>query len=314
MSDQTQDQDIVEVEETVAPEAVSEENLETAVAEEVEASEEVAAEPEYTPDYKFKAYDKEYEFDEELRGAIKSKEQEDKLREIYCKAYALDDMKEKYTKVQEYKDKYGTLEKNVNTLGTHLEQDNLGAFFDALKIPEQKVMKYVLDKINYQEMSLEEKQQHDAQLQHKQQAFQYQNQLTETQTQLQKQQERMVEMELNYTMNEPEIQEVAKIYDERVGTPGAFQNEILQRGDTIYSQTGQIESPRKMAHEIADGLRKLLGPLGSPPAPQAAPQQIQPQSEKPTIPNIRSKGSSPAKSKIKSLDDLESMVKERYGV
>src|SRR5688500_3044500 len=46
--------------------------------------------PQYTPNYKFKVMDEEKEFDDFLKGAIKTKEDEEKLRDIVTKAYGLD--------------------------------------------------------------------------------------------------------------------------------------------------------------------------------------------------------------------------------
>lgn len=56
--------------------------------------------PEYTPNFKYNIKDEEKEFPEFLREVVKSKEQEDQLRDLFTKVDAFDGIKESRTKVE----------------------------------------------------------------------------------------------------------------------------------------------------------------------------------------------------------------------
>lgn len=279
----------------------------------VKAKEQDQVIPEYTPNYKFKAYDKEYEFDEFLRDAVKNKEQEEKLREIYAKAYGLDDLKTKYESTKEFKNKYSELQNGINYLEQTLNAGDYESFFKALKIDEKNIMKYVLDRINYQEMDDNQKKEYDSNLNARREAINYQTQLMQMQEQFNSLQTQQLSNELESALSDPEIHNVAKIYDDRVGVNGAFREAVLKRGDFSYNQTGKYESPRKIALELADGLKKLIGPLEAQVSPQgpSLQQSIAAKQSKPVIPNINAKtGNSPAKRNINSIADLEKLAEE----
>jgi hypothetical protein len=103
----------------------------------------------YKPNFKFKALGKEMEIDKFLHDAIKDAESEKKIRELYEKAHGLDYIKPMRDRLQEenqalVQEKQG-MDYQLKALSHFVQTDNMGAFFQALKIPEDKVLKYALE-------------------------------------------------------------------------------------------------------------------------------------------------------------------------
>ena len=298
--------------EVVQTEAAPEAAPEKEVAKDSPAEPAVAAAPEYVPNYKFKAYDKEYDFPEYVRGVIKSKELEEKLRADYAKAYAHDELREKYTKVQPYREKYEQIEQNINKLEKHLNEGDVENFFVGLGYKpqqvEQMLSKYVLDKLNYRELPEDQRRAFDEAKNARKQASEYEEKYGKLQSELDEYKIRQLDTELTVTLSDPSIADLARTWDERVGRPGAFREEVILRGDRLSRQSGRTATPQEAASEFAAYARSVLGTA------QQMPYQQPVAKPKPTLPNVNNKSaSSPAGKKFKRLEDLEKYVEERFG-
>jgi hypothetical protein len=125
------------------------------------------------------------------------------------------------------------------------------------------------------------------------------------------------ETELDQALGRSDIAQVVSAFDTRAGQPGAFRDQVIQRG--IYYATAM-----KKDVSVDDILKELVPMFNIPQttAPQIAPPQVAPNGviaadapaapdRKPVIPNVRGNGSSPAPRKTyKSLDDLRARGKE----
>lgn len=266
----------------------------------------------YTPNYKYRVYDKELEFDEWLRGSIKNKEQEEKLRDIFTRAEAMPDLKEKYKAAQEYRTKYETTQKNINKIEKHLQSGDIESFFSAIGYQpaqtQQMLAKYVKGLIDQQEMPEEQRQQLLAHRQAQQRAMELEEKYSQAQTGRQELETRLLGMELEMTLNNPEFSDFVKYYDEKVGKPGAFKEEVIQEGHRRSLERGVTASPKEVVAEIV-GKMRMFG--GSPTAVQA--QQQFPAKPKPTIPNMQTRGGSPAMKNFTSFEDIEKYREERWG-
>lgn len=268
------------------------------------------AAPDYQPNYKFKAYDKEHEFEEWLRGAIKSKEVEEKARTLHAKAYAHDDLRQKYEKAQEFANKYDNIEKNISKLEKMLNTGDVGGFFEGLGYSRdqatQLLSKYVLEQLNYREMSEDQRKAYDESLATRKKAMTYEEQVQSLSSKLQEYETRQLDTELSLTLSDPTVADIVRSYDERMGRQGSFRDEVILRGDALSRQAGRTVSPREVVTAMADYAKKLIGPLESYQSPtvQAKP--------KPALPNIQSRGNtSPAKQRFNSLEDLEKHIADR---
>ena len=95
--------------------------------------------PTYQPNYKFKAYEKEYELDELYRPLIKDADTEAKIKALHSKAYALDPMKEKLEGTRKEFDGFkSTVEPKVRAFEQFnkiLENKDWDTFFKKLNVP-----------------------------------------------------------------------------------------------------------------------------------------------------------------------------------
>lgn len=282
----------------------------------VEAAAPVA--PEYTPDYKFKSYDKELEFDDWLKAAIKSKEHEEKLRDIYTKAHGLDDMKPKYNSLQEkygkINEQYTTITGSINKLEKHLQSGDIGTFFEGLgynkETANQMIAKYMLEQIKLQEMPEDQRKiLLDAQAATKKSmTYEEQNQLL--QQQLEEVKTNQFKTEIDLTLNHPEFADVVKFYDSKLGKPGAFEDRMIKRGKEIYFGESRTATPKEVASEIAAEIKVFMDQQQVAANPMQQQFQAKP---KPTIPQMQGNSTSPAQKGFSSFEDIDKYVQERWG-
>lgn len=283
-------------------------------------SAEVSAAPSFTPNLKFRVHDKEMEFEKWTHDIIKDADLEKRVREFHERAYGLDHVKADRTKLKQeisaVRGEYGTLQTRVNGVVSAVQRKDYDTALEALGIGEQDVLRHaknILDRMNNPQLA-----------QHHQQQRQYQTQLEQVQSQNEYYQQQYVDasvqaknFEMAQVMARPDVTQTVMAFDAARGQ-GAFQDEVIKRGQYHFYATGQDITAEQAVKEVLD----LLGPMGQPqqqqqafqqaPAQQqvAQGQQVQAQAAKPVIPNIQGRGTSPTKKVPKSIDDLIKMRKE----
>lgn len=277
----------------------------------------------YTPNFKFKSYGKEYEIDEMFRGLIKDPETEKKVKSFFERAYGVDTMKSTNQKLKEdfnsFKEQTAQRDKALDTLSSYIQKDDLHSFFQALKIPEEKVLRYALDRVQYREMSPEQRAVIDAQYQERHRAMTLEEQNQMLAQQYQQEAARARGLELDYELNNPEVKAAAEAFDARVGQPGAFKQEVIRRGQYLW-HTEQRDIPAKQAiHEVISnyGLSSMQNqyqqqgmPVNAGASQAPVTQQIT-QQIKPTLPNFRGSGTSPVKRVPQTLEDLKKIAAQK---
>jgi hypothetical protein len=250
-------------------------------------------EDKWEPNWKVKVMDSEVEIDESLRPAV-TKDNYDKVKELYEKAYGLEHVK---TKNQQLSEKVQQNDQVFQALNSLREQKEYGRLFQSLKIPDDEVMKYALERAKIQELPEQERQRYteheqavarQQQLEAENKRLQQQMQHSETQARL-----NTLDQELG-TMGD-----LVSQFDSRAGQPGAFKKEVIQRGLIHYYQTGQ-DLPVKDAVEQT---MRIAGLERVQTQPQASGQFQQ----KPVIPRIRSGHQAPAKKVVGSIADLKNL-------
>lgn len=270
--------------------------------------------PAWAPSFEFSVKDKKHQFDEWIRPTITTKEQEAKVRELYEKAYGLDEVKaDRQTLKQErddFKSKFTNVEQSLQTLSGYVKKGDFRTFFSALKIPSQAIINYAIQELKYQELPAEQKAAIDQQRQ-QQSEFEFYQQQTQT---LQQQMQEMVvqqhRTELQSTLARPDYASTVQAFDARVGKPGAFEAEIIKRG--AYYETVHKTSP-PVSQLVAEVI-SLIGAAGNSsqqgqtPSSIPTPSQAQGQpfqQQKPVIPSFQgSSAKSPTKKTISSIDDI----------
>lgn len=258
-----------------------------------------AQEP-YKPNYKFKALDKEHEFDEWARPIV-TKDNEEKLRDLYTRAYGLDHMKPKYESMKEKMAKiepeYTSIMSGLEELNQHLTKKDMGKFFERLKIPKENVMKWVLDELNYEQLPPDQKAQMEQQKQVQEEAEQLRRENQRLQTGYQEQLLNQRAQALDMSLNNSEVRSVAEAYEARKGQ-GAFKRLVIERGIAHYQITGEDLSPQQAVSEVVE----ILG------GGQSQAGSTQPQAAKPVIPNVGGRTSSSAKKTYNSLEDIKKLA------
>lgn len=267
----------------------------------------------YTPNFKFK-YPKldsneqaEAEFDDWIRTSV-NKENEAKVRDLYTKAYGMDFYKQKYGKINDqfkgYKDKFEPMAQTFQDLTDLYNAGDMDSFFKGLKIPEDKIYQYVLDKINQREMPPEQIRQREEQMELKRRTMMLEKENQTLQERYQQEVTQVRENQLGSVLTRPEVTQVASSFDQRIGRPGAFRDEVIKRGLLAYHTTGQDITPDQAVQEVM----QLLGGVQPQQTATQAMQQNTQVAQKPVIPSVGSRSGSPAKRVPRSLEDLKKLA------
>lgn len=276
--------------------------------------------PKYTPNYKFKVLDKEQEFDEWLRPVVKDADTEKRVRELLEKAHGLEHVKAERQKFREQatniEGQYTALSKGLDYLSGMVEKGDLHGFFKELSIPEDKILQYALSRVKYREMPPEQRQQIDAQNESQQRLEYFERANSELLNAFNEQRTQQRASELDGYLGRPEVSQAISQFDQRIGQPGAFRDEVIRRGQYYAS----LPNPQDISVEQAVREVMMLAGVqaaqdaqasqGQAPqaAMQAAPQAVQ-QTQKPVIPNIKGRGTSPVKKAVRSIDDLRALAR-----
>lgn len=278
-----------------------------------ESASPTAEAPAWTPNYKVKAYDSEYEIPENFRSYI-NQENEKNFKEVFERSFAFDTIKQKYkdahTKYQEVNGKYDTVSKNLDRLSKYVQNNDFDSFFSSIKIPEQAIQSWIYNKLQLQDLPQEQRQLYTKNSEYQRELLSMQEQYEEMQSKVQQfesyQQQQALQQrasELDSVVNSPDYSQLAQSYDARVGQPGAFKNEVILRAAAVANATGKDLSPAEAVQEFA----KLVAWNNQNGAPAAS--QNQKAAGRPTIPSVSGKASSPVAPQVKSIEDLKKLAK-----
>lgn len=296
-----------------------------AASAEMEVDENAVATPEYKPNYMFKVHGEEKEMDAWAKELVKTKEDEQKFREIHEKIYGIEHIKadrEKYrAQAEEFQptvERYQALSQSLGALEAFVKSGNYDAFFQKLQIPENEIMNWAAKRLQYQEMSPEQRAEYDHNVAIQQQNV-YQGQtLNEVQMQNHQLQHDRRLFELDQMSSKPEVAAAVQAYDQRFGETGKFRQEVINRGIYHYKVNGTDIPVEQAVNEVLAMAGLTPGqqaPAQTAPQaqPQMAPQPTAP-AKKPVIPNVEGSGLSATKQPITSIDGLKKLAASRAGV
>lgn len=282
------------------------------------------AAPAFTPNFKFKAANKEHEIPEFLRGVIKDEQSQKFLHQLFEKAYGIDTIKERFNGVrQEFQQLEQTHGKVMNTVQMGREayqRGDLDTVFKTFRIDENKVLQWAVRKVQLSQMPPDQRQVHEAREAAERRAWELERmQASQGQEHLQSQSEQLMTM-LDMVLEQPTYSSLAQEYDarqKRPDSPQTFRDLAIRMGEFEFHTSGKVLSPVEAAQRAAD----LLGGGTQKPPQQvatAAPaQQATPAApQKIILPNVGGTGkpaSTPAKSPPKSLDDLRKIHAQMTG-
>jgi predicted nucleic acid-binding Zn-ribbon protein len=309
-------QEVVSTESSPAPEAAPAQPTQTeAPAQAAAAGTEAATPPAWTPNYKVKSYDNEYEIPEDFRSYI-NQENEKKFREVFERHFAFDTIKQKYkdahTKYQEVNGKYDTVSKNLDKLSKYVQNGDFDSFFSTIKIPEGEIQKWIYNKLQVKDLPQEQQQLYTKNSEYQRQLMEREERMSEMENKLAEfesyKQEQAIQKrhsELDSAINNGEYKQIAESYDARVGKPGAFKQEVILRAAAVANATGKDLSAEEAVQELA----KLVA-WNNQNGGQAVSAPQAKSGGRPTIPSVSGKASSPVAPQVKSIEDLQRLAKE----
>jgi flagellar biosynthesis chaperone FliJ len=286
---------------------------EVAVSSAPEAASAAPAAEAWTPNYKVKAYDNEYEIPENFRSYI-NQENEKHFKEVFERSFAFDTIKQKYkdahSKYQEVNGKYDNISKNLEKLSKYVQNGDYDSFFNSIQIPETAIQQWIYNKLQIQDLPQDQQQLYTKNSEYQRQLMTMQEQYEEMQSKLgefesfkQEQALQQRHAELDSAIYGGEFKGLAESYDARVGQPGAFKNEVILRAAAVASSTGKDLSAQEAVQEFA----KLVA-WNNQNGVQAG-GVAQKGNSRPTIPSVSGKASSPVAPQVKSIEDLKKLAK-----
>jgi hypothetical protein len=276
--------------------------------------------PAWTPNWKFKAFDKEHEVEEWVRPLVKDAETEEKIKKLHSKAYAMDGMKEKLEKqrgeFETYKSTVTPKLKTYDFLDVILKNGDFDTFFDRIGVKDEVLFDWFEKKLEMLQASPTQKAEYQKQMALKQQSYSQATQLEELQQAHAEQIYQTRMMQLDSTLMRPDVSQYAQAWDQRKGQIGAFRKLVIDQAAAVYSQTNGVKdlSAEEAVDYVIQNFGVILGLQQQAQTPQVAmntPQTtvVTPPTA-PVIPTIASRGTSPVKKVPKSLDDLKKLAAE----
>lgn len=307
------------------PEATGEETPPVETAPPEEGAPSLEEPPAYEPNLKFKVHGEEKEFDDWAKGLVKDPESEQQFREIMEKVHGIDyikqdreQLREQLTEMQEFQTKYHNLEQDINTLDQFIQNKNFDAFFQMTQIKEQDILQWAAKRLQYYEMSPEQRQEYDRAVQAQTNEVYFGQHAQTLEQQMQALKYEQNQFRLDQHLTQPGIADQVAQYDQRLGQ-GAFRKAVEERGLYHYYQTGQdipVEQAVQEVMQIA-GMQvnnpvQSPAPMGTPQATPQTPPSAPPQAQKkPVIPKVQGSGTSPVKPGVRSIEDLKKLAAAR---
>lgn len=277
--------------------------------------------PQFQPNFKFKAFGKEHELEEFWRPLVKDQDSEKKVKDLFTRAYAFDDLKSRFDGTQkEYESvfqEYTALDRDVRRVTNYLNRGDLDNFFRSIGLNEEKIYEWVEQKIQNQNLPPEQRRQLESQAQERQRAYDLEMENQEWVDRYQNQAVEARKVQLDMVMSRPEVASAASAWDSRMGQLGAFTSLVVEEAQKAWFVEKVDLSAEQAVQRVLTKYGKLIdtgmaAPQAPVPTPNGVPGQSQaPQAQaKPVIPAVNGRGTSPVKKSPQSLDDLRAMAKE----
>lgn len=280
-------------------EATQTEEQTTEATTEIEAAPAPEPEPQYTPNYKYKFEGAEKEIEEYYRPFIKSADDEKRFRELM-------EIRDAFPKHKEYSTKYKEIEPHYNNLTSELEelgqlrQKNPLEFMQKLKFGEdeatqQAVLQMAKHILDIRDLTPEQKQAYNEQrrVQEEREQLRQHNQML--QGNLHEIEVKQKSYELDQTLGTKDVKDIADQYDLKVGTPGAFRQKVIQTGQQVFAAKGIDISVQEAVNMVMNEYKPFLSAASNLAAQAPRPK---------VIPNVSGLSSSPAQTKITSIDQI----------
>lgn len=299
--------------EKVEPEQAKVEGEQEVQTQPAESSEPVQ---EYVPSFSYKVKDEERTFDERFKSIVKSKADEDYIRDLYTKADGLPLIKEKLEatehKVGEYANTVATLQETVSTAHnffTSIKQDiasgNLREAVRKLGVDGDLLLRAAIEEAQEREMPEAQRKT----LQAQRELARTNEMILAEQEALRQQNLQLIQQQNAMTNESVAAQQTAELnghingkYSElnkKLTEAGVNMfDEAVMLGRNLYERTGKMPVIAELVDNVAGKYSKLVGQVAAPVAKPQAPQRPA------TIPSINGTGKTVVDTPVTSIDDL----------
>lgn len=273
--------------------------------------------PAYTPTFSYKVKDEERAFDDRFKSVVKSKEDEDYIRDLYTRADGLPLIKEKLeateARAKEYEGTVATLQETAataysffNDLKEAVTKGNPRKAVEKLGMDEDTVLRMALEIAQEREMPEPQRKALSAQ---RELARNNETILAE-QRALREQNQMLMEQQYAMTNESLATQQAAELnghingkysdLNKKLSEAGVnMYDEALMLGRNMFAQTRTIPSIGGLVDTVASKYAKLVGQAPAQVAQQsAAPQRPA------SMPKINGSGKTAVDQPINSLDDM----------
>jgi len=274
----------------------------------------------YSPDHKYNVYDEVKEFDEWIIPVIKDKDTESKVRDLYTRAAGIEGVKTKLSKEREDKAMIQTELNNINrgleNFQRLLDSQLYDEVFKHLKIPEEQIIEYALDKAKRSQLSAEERAMLDSQDQMRTQNFNLQKQNEEMQRLQYQNAEKQYEFEMNSQLTRQDVKPLVDKLDSQFGN-GFFRDQVEKEGMAYYNQNGRDTTIEDAVNTVITKFGKLTQAAATPPTTLTNTQPLNTITKTNQIRTIAKTpsggGASPTHREINSIEDLQKIYNQKYG-
>jgi hypothetical protein len=267
--------------------------------------------PAYVPDFKYKVYNQEKELPEWARPLL-NKDTEKHFKDLFSKADAFDPIKEKlkttHGEFDTVKSSYETINKNIETLRGFVKVNDFDSFFQGLNIPKEMIFKWVQDKINYQDMTPEQRSEYDNAIALKRRNLELERNSNQVSQQYQQAVTQTRERDIQSELAKPEVNSLMQEFDRARGQVGAFRQEVIKRGIAHLSATGEDMTAEQAVQEVV-GMLNAFRPAATPASATAAQPNANPVNA-PVLPNVKGKSVSPTRKSPRSIADLKKLASQ----
>jgi len=273
----------------------------------------------WSPDWKYKFNGQEKELDEFFRPLAKDPTSLERLKDFIQRADAFDVSKPKLKTYEEKISQYEPVIQNLTKLNQLFEKGDHERVLSELGFSDDMILNLAKAKLDRMRMPEDQRKLYEQNTQVTLEKEELLNQTETYKSQWAEAQAQLTEVQLDTELGRDSYQAVREAYDKHHGS-GAFKQLVISRGAVLVSQAGKHIPPSELVPMVAKEFAPFItSPAGSAtlsgmPAPetqQAQPPQgiAVPGTETPTkpkvIPQVGRGSSSPAKTQIRSLDDLK---------
>lgn len=312
---------------------------------EIETQEETET-PEWEPDFKFKAQkflptgdpenpftraQVDLEIPEKFRSLITDAESEAEIKGIFQKSEGFDfvqQRRDQYRAEKEHLDTaLGTVRERLTGVDDMIRSGDLDSAFQTMQIPEEKVLQWVLDKINYSQLDPAQRQLIDGRRESERRA----KQLEMDNKSIKQQNSKLIgthkAMELDAVLSRPDLKPLIEAYDSRPGKKPqdlSFKDLVINHGEIHWQRSGgKVDLPSLDAVEAVLRIVGMAQSQGQAPAANqrsATPQPNAARTAQPrqatapqTLPSVQGRAASPTAPRITNKKQLMQFRKTNYG-